>query len=176
MPLSTGKAGGFLAKSWGDDKTNVLHELSYDLHMKLAQELHLESYRQLSTMKVSKGQNKKKRSLDSEATVSWLDKNGVMTEMMDANGTAQVCPLELATKLIAAVQAFGSSVIISRVSGIVNEGGQVTGVRYTDSEHNEYILPASKVVIATGPWAGVHANDWLGLNVPIQVNASHVKL
>ena len=105
-----------------------------------------------------------------------VDKNGVMTEMMDANGTAQVCPLELATKLIAAVQAFGSSVIISRVSGIVNEGGQVTGVRYTDSEHNEYILPASKVVIATGPWAGVHANDWLGLSVPIQVNASHVRL
>lgn len=166
---ASGKAGGFLAKNWGDDTTGGLHELSYDLHMELAQELGLESYRQLSTMQVSKGRNKKKRGLDTEITVNWLDKNGTTTEVMDAHGTAQVCPLELATKLMQAAVAFGSTLMIARVCGIERDGARVTGVRYTTSVGGqEFQISASKIVIATGPWAGVHAEDWLGAHIPIQ--------
>lgn len=121
-------------------------------------------------MKVSRGQtNSRKRRLDTEVPVCWIDKHGVV-ETMDSSGTAQVCPLELTTKLIETVVAFGSTVLQGRVGGVSRERGAVTGVRYSPSfGSNEVFLPATKAVIATGPWAGVHAHDWLGLHIPIQV-------
>jgi hypothetical protein len=92
--------------------------------------------------------------------------------------------MELTTKLMQAAVDFGSKVIYGRVCGLSSTGGpgsrQVTGVQ-VQMQHTipgadagadarkEDVLPAGKVVIATGPWAGVHAHDWLGLNIPMQV-------
>lgn len=169
---ASGKAGGFLAKNWGDATTSSLHELSYELHEQLAEELNLESYRQISTMKVSRNSGYKKRKLDTEMPVSWVDKNGVV-EVMDAHFTAQVCPMELTSKMFGEAIAFGSNIIFGRVCGICLEecgdGKRVRGVKYVRlGQCEEIILEASKVVIATGPWAGVHSQDWLGVNIPIQ--------
>jgi hypothetical protein len=180
--VTTGKAGGFLAKNWGDDTTSPLHHQSYALHAQLSEELNLESYRQIPTMQVSRGTRSNKRKLETEMAVSWIDKTGV-AEVMDAFDTAQVCPLELTTKLMEAVVAFGSTLIFGRVCGICVDrrgreggggGGCVSGVRYTAAggQSGEVLLAADKVVIATGPWAGVHAQDWLGVHVPMQVAAA----
>jgi len=170
-----GKAGGFLAKNWGDDTTSRLHELSYELHSKLSEELNLTSYRQLPTMEVTRGSRSNKRKLESEMAVSWLDKGGV-TEVMDALHTAQVCPMELTTKLMEAAVSFGSTVIYGRVCGLCSNKKSdgkdiVSGVRYTVTGQSEdIVLTATKVVIATGPWSGVHAQDWLGVDIPMQVS------
>ena len=167
-----------MAKNWGDPTTQGLHDLSYELHKEIADILSLESYRQIKTMRVANGTINNKRKLDSEMAVSWIDKSGI-PEMMDAFHTAQVCPMELTTKLVEAAVAFGTKVIIGRVCGIGIVGGDdgngyVSGVQYLD-EGVETFLAASKVVITTGPWAGVHAQDWLGINVPMQVCRNRMK-
>lgn len=47
------------------------------------------------------------------------------------------------------------------VLGLIRPNGKVTGVRTASEE-----ISAGTIVIATGAWAGLHA-DWLGLNLPI---------
>ena len=50
---ASGKAGGFLARGWGDESpTQQLHHVSFDLHEQLAAELGIESYRKLETLSV----------------------------------------------------------------------------------------------------------------------------
>jgi glycine/D-amino acid oxidase-like deaminating enzyme len=78
---ASGKSGGFLGRDWGSGPTAQLHRRSYDLHKQLAEELHVESYRSITTLEVDgsrKGQN----------VATWL--NGkVKSTTMDSN-TAQV--------------------------------------------------------------------------------------
>ena len=47
------KAGGFLAREWGSGPTVDLHQKSFDLHVEIAQELNLQSFRKLSVLSVS---------------------------------------------------------------------------------------------------------------------------
>lgn len=169
-----------MARNWGSAETNDMHQLSYELHAQLAEELSLESYRQLPTMHVSTGSRSNKRKLDSEVAVSWIETTHV-AECKDAVAdTAQVCPLELTTKLAAAVQTFGSTILFGPVSKVcTDESGCVSGVRYTPvaagpSNGEEVTLAAKRVVVATGPWAGVHAADWLGIHIPMQVHVARV--
>lgn len=78
---ASGKAGGFLARGWGSGPTEQLHKKSYDLHKELAEQLDVQSYRQVDTLEVD-GNRKGKNA------ASWL--NGkVASSMMDSN-TAQV--------------------------------------------------------------------------------------
>jgi glycine/D-amino acid oxidase-like deaminating enzyme len=78
---ASGKAGGFLAREWGDGPTIQLHQKSYDLHRTLATELRVESYRQVNTLEVNG--NRKGKNI-----ASWLD-GRVSSTLMDTN-TSQV--------------------------------------------------------------------------------------
>ena len=63
---ASGKSGGFLAREWGSGPTTALHQKSFDMHERLANELHVESYRRLPAISVS--ENRIKRN-----AASWLD-------------------------------------------------------------------------------------------------------
>lgn len=47
---ASGKAGGFLAGGWGSGPTVGLHEVSFDMHEKLAETLGVASYRKIPTL------------------------------------------------------------------------------------------------------------------------------
>lgn len=51
---ASGKAGGFLAGGWGSGPTVKMHEVSFDMHERLAEELGVTSYRKIPTLQVSK--------------------------------------------------------------------------------------------------------------------------
>ena len=78
---ASGKAGGFLARDWGDGPTVPLHEISFEMHQKLAAELDVKSYRLVKTLEVNG--NRKAANV-----ASWLDKKA-SSELMDQR-TAQV--------------------------------------------------------------------------------------
>lgn len=50
---ASGKAGGFLAGGWGSGPTVKMHEVSFDMHERLAEELGVTSYRKIPTLQVS---------------------------------------------------------------------------------------------------------------------------
>ncbi|KAJ1431838.1 FAD dependent oxidoreductase [Ochromonadaceae sp. CCMP2298] len=154
---ASGKAGGFLARNWGSGPTVQLHERGFDMHKQLATTLGVESYRQVDTLNVDgnhKGAN----------VASWLDRK-VTSSLMDRD-TAQVTPLELTQKMLAAAQkqCEGVEVLIDSAEGLQVEGDKVTGVRTKSSG----VISASQVVICLGPWSGVAVEDWLGLSLPMQ--------
>lgn len=50
---ASGKAGGFLAGGWGSGPTVPMHEISFDMHEKLAETLGVTSYRKIPTLQAS---------------------------------------------------------------------------------------------------------------------------
>mmetsp|Transcript_29016 Transcript_29016/g.46608 ORF Transcript_29016/g.46608 Transcript_29016/m.46608 type:complete len:155 (-) Transcript_29016:157-621(-) len=52
---ASGKAGGFLARNWGDGaSTQFLHRHGFDLHRELATKLNLTSWRQIPTLSITR--------------------------------------------------------------------------------------------------------------------------
>jgi glycine/D-amino acid oxidase-like deaminating enzyme len=153
---ASGKAGGFLARNWGSGPTVQLHERGFDMHAQLAKTLDINSYRRVDTLNVDgnrKGPN----------AASWLDRT-VSSSLMDRD-TAQVTPLELTQKMLAAAQETGcTEVLLDSAEGLCVEGDVVTGVRTKSNG----VISASSVVICLGPWSGVAVEDWLGLSLPMQ--------
>ncbi|CAN0397060.1 unnamed protein product, partial [Hapterophycus canaliculatus] len=49
---ASGKAGGFLAGGWGSGSTVPMHEISFEMHEKLAETLGVTSYRKIPTLSV----------------------------------------------------------------------------------------------------------------------------
>lgn len=49
---ASGKAGGFLAGGWGSGPTTKMHEISFEMHEKLAETLGVTSYRKIPTLQV----------------------------------------------------------------------------------------------------------------------------
>jgi hypothetical protein len=90
------QAGGFLARDWGSGSTAQLHTASFTLHEQLAEELGIESFRKLPTLNVKVGRK------GAANAASWLD--GKATSSLMDTGTAQVTPLELTEKFMAAAQ------------------------------------------------------------------------
>lgn len=83
---ASGKAGGFLARGWGDGSvTQQLHHQGFDLHARLAEELGISSYRRIPTLQVSAGRSRG----GAKPPASWLDGDVARATMMDP-GTAQV--------------------------------------------------------------------------------------
>ena len=159
---ASGKAGGFLARNWGSGPVRQLHVDAFDLHAELASTLHLTSYRTLTTLSVQVGAPPPTRPASHPA---WLTGPGV-GECEDMEGpSAQVTPLELTTALMDAAVGRGA-VLRTHTPAIGLErdpsSGAVTGVRVAGGG----VLPASHVVIATGPWGGV-TSSWLGLSLPM---------
>uniref|UniRef100_A0A7S1U924 FAD dependent oxidoreductase domain-containing protein n=2 Tax=Phaeomonas parva TaxID=124430 RepID=A0A7S1U924_9STRA len=158
---ASGKAGGFLAREWGDSKTEQLHHRGFDMHAELAEELGFETYRRLTTLQVAPGFRPGKRRPN---PASWLDGNAGAS-VMDT-GTAQVTPAEYCEKVWAAAEAAGAKLVVGRAAGVERDeaSGAVTGVRV---EGEEALVTGDAYVLAAGPWTGPLAEEWFGMRLPM---------
>ena len=150
------KAGGFLAREWGSGPTVQLHQKSFDLHVDLAKELNVESFRKLSVLSV--------RQKEGKSAASWLDGHAQTSELGGA--AAQVTPSELTTKMINYAVSKGNTHVVhdTAVGYVGNEDGSVKGVKLAEGG----VLEADKLVVALGTWTGVITEDWFGKPIPMQ--------
>jgi glycine/D-amino acid oxidase-like deaminating enzyme len=77
---ASGKSGGFLGRDWGSGPTAQLHQRSYELHKQLAEELHIASYRSITTLEVDGSRN-------GQNVATWL--NGKVKSTTTDSNTAQ---------------------------------------------------------------------------------------
>ena len=172
---ASGKAGGFLAKKWGDGTpTHLLHRMGYDLHQQLAAELGIESYRQIDTLSVTGGA--KFRGGSNQHAPHWLD--GELSSKLIDTETAQVTPCEVTTKLMRAAIDLGARLVIGSVVSVETKGEgaarSVSSVKVRTeggggAGKEEVSIAAKQVAVCLGPWS-VLAEDWFGpgLRVPIE--------
>ncbi|CAM9700528.1 unnamed protein product, partial [Phaeothamnion confervicola] len=173
---ASGKAGGFLARGWGSGPTAALHELSFDMHAELAETLGLKTYRRLPTLSVKGGVKGRGKPL-----ASWLD-GAARASLMD-DGTAQVTPKELTTRLVEEAVARGAELRVGTVTGVRTEPITAAAAAATvvgdESDAPTRQMAAALVgdggeevacnalVIAMGPWSTV-ASDWFGIPIPME--------
>lgn len=155
---ASGKAGGFLARNWGSSATQQLHQVSFDMHEKLAEELKIESYRHVKTLSVN---GNKRGKIDA----TWLDRQVTSSILDSGASTAQVTPLELTQKLMKAAVELGTKYVQGTVEGIDIKEGKVSSVRIKGEEKP---LQADQVIMCLGPWSGVMAEDWFGMHLPME--------
>jgi len=154
---ASGKAGGFLARDWGSGPTDALHKISFRMHAELAKELNIESFRPIQTLSVSGGRKGKN-------AAPWLNGKASSTHM-DSN-TAQVTPLEVATKMMEAAQKMGTKMKIGEAEGLVRgDDGSVQGVVLRNEADP---VPCDCLVVAMGPWSGPLGEDWFDIPVPME--------
>lgn len=151
------KAGGFLAREWGSGPTVQLHQKSFDLHAKIAEELNVQSFRRIPVISVTQREGGK-------AAASWLNGHAQSSELDGA--AAQVTPGELTDKLIKYAVSRGKTRVIqdTAVGYVGNNDGSVQGVKLA----NGGILEADKLVVTLGVWSGVVCEDWFGMPIPMQ--------
>lgn len=159
-----GKAGGFVARNWGNHATRRLHELGFELHEELAAELGVSSYRRIRTLSVQAGA--RGRRLD--AAPEWLDRDVARVDVLD-DDTAQVAPRELVEALVADATAKGATLMTgAEALGVrFDDSGNVATLRVTTGDGGEEVLDArGGLVLAMGPWA-VRAAGWFDVPVPL---------
>ena len=165
---SSGKAGGFLAQSWGDGtSTQQLHRVSFDLHRELAAELGVESYRQIKVLSVQT-----ETGGEAKGAPGWLD-GDVRASVMDASGGAQVTPRELTEKLFA---GSGADLVVGAARGLrLAEDGTCEGVVVRrEGSDGEEVVPCASVVVAMGVWSTL-LEDWVGGRTGLRVPMEGVK-
>ncbi|GAB5353321.1 hypothetical protein AAMO2058_000027000 [Amorphochlora amoebiformis] len=160
---ASGKAGGFLARGWGNGPTDQLHRKSFDMHKQLAKDLELKSFRKLPTLSVSTtGSRKMKGATD---RCKWLDGHVSAVSTMDPD-TAQVTPVEITEKMMGVAQKNGAKLIIGAVKGIQREDegkGKVSAVILDDGKK----VTGDVFVFTMGPWT-VECEAWFPeLRVPM---------
>ena len=162
---ASGKAGGFLAGSWGDGSpTEQLHRVSFAMHERIAEKLEVESYRKLPTMSVRAGPGKA-----GQKNVPWLDKEVSGCSLMDAD-TAQVSPRELTEKLMAAAVSGGATLVHGAVEGVISEpvGDESAGVVLRGVVVDGKEMLAERIVFALGPWS-ILLERWIpGQVIPME--------
>ena len=173
---ASGKAGGFLAKKWGDGTpTQTLHRQSFQMHQQLASDLGIESYRQIATLGVSYSKG--------SSHAAWLDgpTTHASSKLLDTE-TAQVTPHEYTTKVMQAAINQGARLVIGSVIAVETSNAtdgkprrSVSNVRVrVDADggegHKEVSIAVKQVAVCMGPWS-VLAEDWFtkdSLRVPIE--------
>ena len=157
-PAASGKAGGFLAGGWGDERTRELHTKSFQLHEQLAEELDVTSFRKIRTLSVQAGESGL-----ADPLVEWLDGDIQQNSVLDEN-TAQVTPAELSSKLHEYATKSGlKSLFSTKCTGITFEDEAQTvmnGVHVKSKNGNKSrTLECDVVVVAMGPWT-TRASSW----------------
>eukprot|EP00591_Stephanopyxis_turris_P011691 CAMPEP_0195508198 /NCGR_PEP_ID=MMETSP0794_2-20130614/1482_1 /TAXON_ID=515487 /ORGANISM="Stephanopyxis turris, Strain CCMP 815" /LENGTH=419 /DNA_ID=CAMNT_0040635105 /DNA_START=205 /DNA_END=1464 /DNA_ORIENTATION=- len=168
---ASGKGGGFMARSWGDGgPTQQLHHLAFDMYESLSAEIGCTSYRKLPVLSVQPGkrgvENFKKRNGD-DLLPDWLDGNvGGINVMGLGDDTAQITPLEFATKLVESDEKI--EVCLGTCTGVTTTDDEsddgtckkVTGITYAAKDgEEEKTIPCDAVVVSAGPWSCA-AEDW----------------
>eukprot|EP00606_Chrysophyceae_sp_TOSAG23-5_P001076 GSChrysophyteH2.ASY1.ANO1.1453.1 assembled CDS len=147
---ASGKAGGFLARNWGDGPIVQLHKKSFDLHSELANTLNIRSYRK--GLKVVSVDGNLERSASNTKNCSWLDRKCSVSPL--DNSGAQVTPEELTQRL---VEASGCTVVIDIALGVeMDESSNFRGVRTAANG----VISGDRLIIAAGPWTGVLVEEW----------------
>lgn len=105
--------------------------------------------------------------------LDWIRREKVTAYLKDGDGfenTAQITPLLFVKRMLALAQERGVKVIIGSATkiNIDEETGQVDGVTYQRKGEGTSVIPATDVVVATGPWT---ANILPG--TPIDGSRSH---
>ena len=162
-PGASGKAGGFLALDWHGTSTASLAALSFELHRQLAKKengAELWGYREVETHQLSLDTSRKARS---RPKIEWLNPNVfISTSLIGGGGTtAQVSPGHLTRFLVQRAKEKGVTVRVETMAtGLLqNDEGVVEGVKIMVNGMEE-ILPATDVVLATGPWTGKLLQSW----------------
>jgi len=148
---SSGKAGGFLGKSWSDGSpVGPLQRASFDLHQELASELGTDiGYRRLRAITAGLGEQ-------AVEGTSYDGTSGPARLLGDEEDVAQVTPKLLTEALVAAAQDHGAEVRFAQVTGVELDDDRVTGVHTSTG-----LVPCDAVVFAMGPWTSQVA-AWLG--------------
>ncbi len=144
---ASGKAGGFLSKTWTTSLTEELHRKSFELHEELAQSLNIASYQRVPTVEISRkfdmksyftascdltqptipeittiettfGNISKGPNIAYNGLVPWI-RDDIVIQNEVANESAQVTPIELAHTLLEQAEAHGVRVLIDCVDGIM---------------------------------------------------------
>ena len=170
---ASGKAGGFLAGGWGDEDTEQLHRLGFQLHEELAKTLNLTSYRKIETLSYAYSSSGNKTDMAGTGKrPDWLQNENAKVSLMDTD-TAQVTPLELTRRMMDVAMSKGTKLVTGNVVGVntVLDGKgnedrpcRVSGVRLEDGTS----IPCDKLVVALGPWT-VMAEDWFKEHSPFRV-------
>ena len=158
---ASGKAGGFLAATWGDGRASeILHRKSYAMHAELAQRLNLQSYRKVKTFRVDYCRR------NGEPVVPWLDADDASASLLDEE-TAQVDPAELSAALLR--EALASGLCELRI-------GECIGVEFDEQDGTACVsvqlqggdeVACQSVVVAMGPWS-CRVEDWFGVPLPLE--------
>lgn len=149
------KSGGFLAREWGSGSTIQLHQKSFDLHEKLAEDLSLQSFRRIPVVGVSQREG--------HAAPSWLD--GVATTEDLAGAAAQVTPAELTSRMIEEAVKKGAKVVADTAIGCeIGGDGKVKGIKL----QNHDPIECDKMIVTLGTWSGVICEDWFSTPIPMQ--------
>ena len=156
-PGASGKAGGFLALDWHGTSTSSLASLSYRLHKEIAEAnggADKWGYRQVDTHQLSLDASRKSRRAPA---IDWLNPNVFISSSIIGGGgsTAQVSPGDLTRWLAAEAEKGGVNISLNSKATRVerDQQGHVTGVAVSRAVGTE-VVPATDVVIATGPWTG----------------------
>lgn len=162
-PGASGKAGGFLALDWHGTSTASLAALSFDLHRQLAEKengAELWGYRTVDTHQLSLDTSRKSRS---RPKLDWLNQNVFLTMSLIGGGgtTAQVTPGKLTRFLVTKAKEAGVTLRVqTKAQGLsFSDDGKINGVQIR-FEGKEELLPATDVVLATGPWTGKLLQSW----------------
>ncbi len=153
---ASGKAGGFLAKSWCSSKLGQLARKSFDLHQELADELGTDvGYRRLCTLSVT-AQETLQDASSPEGLPTWLDHGNVKTfdNIGSEADTAQVHPKQLVEAMAKVAEKRGTKIIKGKAEGVTLDDGVVKCV-FVDGNP----IDADVVVIAMGPWT-TEASKW----------------
>ena len=164
-PGSTGcsrGAGAFLSESWGDGtRTEPLHRRSFQLHADLAQELDIESYRELPVFSVNLDEDSQFDNSSANNAPSWLQS---LSCAPLPGRAAQVDPSELVKALFDYSVDNGATSCVGSVIGVTVEDGTITSIQMD----NGNALPIDEDIVFTmGAWAS-KLEDWLEIPTPIE--------
>ena len=154
---SSGRAGAFLAGSWGDDgnKRQALFKASFSLHEKLSKELDLQSFRKLASFQVDL-ENEDDQSGEEPASHQdpWLSDKHIHHQPLKGP-SAVVDPSELTLALFErVVLENGGDFRKLTVKGFETSGSRVSCMSFQDGTSLE-IDNDEAVVIAIGPWSSL---------------------
>lgn len=154
-------AGAFLSESWGDGtRTEPLHRRSFQLHADLAQELDIESYRELPVFSVSLDEDSQNDNSAPHAP-SWLQS---LSHAPLPGRAAQVDPSELVKALFDYSVDNGAISCVGSVIGVTVEDGTITSIQMASGN----TMPIDDdIVFTTGAWAS-KLEDWLEIPTPIE--------
>ena len=183
---ASGAAAGLLTPPlpWADGPLDELRRRSFEMHLALAETLPAESGVDYGFSRVPRAAipTTEEEERDARALAERLAGGGHEGEWLDpaelrersgwidraprgallSAQWGQLDPYRFTLALVAAAERAGTTVRSGRVTGLVRDGDEISGVRV-----GETTLAADSVVIAMGPWSS-EAASWLGVPVPVE--------